>query len=98
MRNALLEHPGLKPGKLTLHGNRSKDAKFQGVLAKVLWETYGPGRLRWLIDDVDSTFAGAIGAAELLKRKKLRERYRKKSVLSRDIVVDDMLGIIHGYK
>ncbi|KAI5361740.1 hypothetical protein Slin14017_G084730 [Septoria linicola] len=74
VRTALLDHPGLKPRTLILYGDKCIDKDFQAVLNQVLNQVLGREDLpRQLLDGVDSTFAGAIGAADLLKRKKYRK-------------------------
>ncbi|WPB05051.1 uncharacterized protein RHO25_009700 [Cercospora beticola] len=72
--NALLEHPGLRPGMAMLYGDRCTDKEFQAVLRQVLYQVLGEeNQPMWLQDGVDPIFAGALGAADLLKRKTYRK-------------------------
>lgn len=73
LRASLLKHPELEPRTLILYGDRSTDEHFQTVLDMVLRQMFGNDRPRLLVGHVDPVFAGALGAAELLKRKRFRE-------------------------
>ncbi|GIZ45392.1 hypothetical protein CKM354_000856200 [Cercospora kikuchii] len=74
IRDALLEHPDLRPGTAILYGDRCTDKEFQAVLVQVLYQVLGEkNQPNWLQDGADPKFAGALGAAELLKRKTYRK-------------------------
>lgn len=74
VRNALLEHPDYKPRTAILYGDKCTDVEFQAVLFQVLYQVLGKeNQPNWLQDGVDPIFAGALGAAELLKRKTFRK-------------------------
>ena len=73
IRNALLEHPGLIPRTAILYGDRCTDVEFRTALVEVLYQFLGHENVNWLQDGVDPVFAGALGAAELLKRKRFRQ-------------------------
>ncbi|PPJ55564.1 hypothetical protein CBER1_05368 [Cercospora berteroae] len=74
VRNALLTHPDLRPRTAILYGDRCTDREFQAVLIQVLYQVLGEeNQPKWLQDGVNPIFAGAMGAAELLKRKTYRK-------------------------
>ena len=74
IRNALLEHHDLRPGTAILYGNRCTDREFQAVLMQILYQELGEdNQPNWFQDGLDPAFAGALGAAELLKRKTYRK-------------------------
>lgn len=68
LRTALRDHAGLKPRTLILYGDKCTDED-QVVVDEVLGEVLAPDRPQRLQDGVDPTFAGALGVAELGKRK-----------------------------
>lgn len=72
LRTVLRDHTGLKPRTLILYGDKCTDTGFQAAVDEVLGEVLGSERPQRLRDGVDPTFAGALGAAELAKRKPWR--------------------------